>query len=739
MSSPKMPAAPDYVGAAREQGAANVDAARVSAKLGNPNITNPYGTQTVKYGGAKVFDEAAYNNAMEQFNAQGPTQSAQFFDEKSYLAANPDVAKSSKYGGKGGAYQHYLDWGKREGRQASYLAPTRDMFTSDSDPDRVEVTQSLSPEGQKLFDQQNRISQGLGDLAEGGIGRVGQMLGTAFDSSSIPALQRTLPAAQTDAMTNRINTSVMPTSQSLQSSIRPTTTATQSTIADPSQGVSFGPGQTSASIQAGVGAPQRSVNYDLESPQSAIRASMNSTKRPVQYDIAETMARIRSGIDPTQTQLTSMIGDTDRGPSYDIGQPNTGIKGAIDSRFDQSGDQVQDALYRKQTAMLDPQYQQQQNDMISRLANQGIMPGSEAYNRELNNFARERDFAYGNARDAAILAAGNEQSRLYQLGLQGAQLANTANQQEFGQAATRTNTENAAQQQQFAQLAARAGFNNDTQGREFEQNATRAGFNNAAQAQEYGQNADRARFANEAQGQEFGQNDRQARFANDAQQQMFGQALARGGFRNAAQAQDFGQNVTSTQLNNAAQAQEFGQGIDRSSMINAANQQQFEQGDRRAQLANLLQQQEFGQNATDAAFGNAAQGQEFDQALARSGFGNQAAGQMFGQSLAANNQNFNQGLQETDFANNVSDRELQRQLLFRQLPLNEITALMSGAQVNLPQFQPYSGTQVAPANMFGALQAQGQWDQSVYNAGAAKAGGQMQAGVGLAAAAATAF
>lgn len=48
-SAPAAPAAPDYAGAATAQGQANIDAARLTAKLGNPNIVNPYGTQTVTY------------------------------------------------------------------------------------------------------------------------------------------------------------------------------------------------------------------------------------------------------------------------------------------------------------------------------------------------------------------------------------------------------------------------------------------------------------------------------------------------------------------------------------------------------------------------------------------------------------------------------------------------------------------------------------------------------------------
>lgn len=46
MTKPKAPAAPDYAGAATAQGAANVDAAVASSNLNNPNVNNPYGSQT---------------------------------------------------------------------------------------------------------------------------------------------------------------------------------------------------------------------------------------------------------------------------------------------------------------------------------------------------------------------------------------------------------------------------------------------------------------------------------------------------------------------------------------------------------------------------------------------------------------------------------------------------------------------------------------------------------------------
>lgn len=51
-SAPSPPPAPDYAGAAREQGAANKEAAIASSRLNNPNVVNPYGAQTWTEGAA---------------------------------------------------------------------------------------------------------------------------------------------------------------------------------------------------------------------------------------------------------------------------------------------------------------------------------------------------------------------------------------------------------------------------------------------------------------------------------------------------------------------------------------------------------------------------------------------------------------------------------------------------------------------------------------------------------------
>ena len=50
MSKPKAPAAPDYAGAAIAQGAANIDAARATSRLSNPEWDNAEGSRRIQYG-----------------------------------------------------------------------------------------------------------------------------------------------------------------------------------------------------------------------------------------------------------------------------------------------------------------------------------------------------------------------------------------------------------------------------------------------------------------------------------------------------------------------------------------------------------------------------------------------------------------------------------------------------------------------------------------------------------------
>ena len=93
----------------------------------------------------------------------------------------------------------------------------------------------------------------------------------------------------------------------------------------------------------------------------------------------------------------------------------------------------------------------------------------------------------------------------------------------------------------------------------------------------------------------------------------------------------------------------------------------------------------------------------------------QAALQGINLDTAANAQGYNQALQSGQFGNTAQQQALAEAIQRRSMPLNEITALMSGSQIQNPQFGAYSGSNVTAAPTFAATQAQGQAEQNNYN------------------------
>lgn len=79
---------------------------------------------------------------------------------------------------------------------------------------------------------------------------------------------------------------------------------------------------------------------------------------------------------------------------------------------DASRQRVEDAMYGKQTRYLTPQIEQRQQALDSQLANEGVFRGAEIFGNEQNRFADQRDEAYADARDRAILLGGQEESRI---------------------------------------------------------------------------------------------------------------------------------------------------------------------------------------------------------------------------------------------------------------------------------------------------------------------------------------
>tara|TARA_R110000824_G_scaffold81763_2_gene205344 strand:- start:4751 stop:6997 length:2247 start_codon:yes stop_codon:yes gene_type:complete len=78
--------------------------------------------------------------------------------------------------------------------------------------------------------------------------------------------------------------------------------------------------------------------------------------------------------------------------------------------------QVIDSVYGQHASRLDPRFATEQERLETQLANSGIVRGSQAFGSSMDNFSRAKNDAYQSAQNAAIQAGGAEQSRLFGLG-----------------------------------------------------------------------------------------------------------------------------------------------------------------------------------------------------------------------------------------------------------------------------------------------------------------------------------
>jgi len=131
-------------------------------------------------------------------------------------------------------------------------------------------------------------------------------------------------------------------------------------------------------------------------------------------------------------------------------------------------------------------------------------------------------------------------------------------------------------------------------------------------------------------------------------------------------------------------------------------------------------------------FANAAQ-------LSGAGLYNTAMTDNYGRGMTTQGTQFSQGLNKAQFQNTAQQQQLAQDLALRAQPINEIIGLMGGSQIQLPQFQGYQGTSVAPAPTFAGTQAQGQADLSRYGIQQAGANAGIQGITSLASTAAMAY
>ena len=665
------PPTPDYAGAAQQQGQANLDAARLTARISNPNIQTPLGGQRVTFG-RKQFDKTGYDAAMAQYNAR----QAQATGAPPTVGVGGGAAMPTTGGGRvqmgfqqggGGLY----------GGGGGYGGPVGGGGGMGTD-----MGVSSEPMAQKGMAAANRAQQQGMDYTQGGGMPYG---GGRFDASGMGPGAATRAgqgyrsnqymgdtAPTEDMFTSMVDLDTPNIEQYLTPDAQATLEAQQrverafSGLGEKAIGRVQDVYGTSFTPQ---GLPEQQFNFggygNLPTlPDQQGRARSDVSALPVnygptagQYGMAgggpgalNLQGLDTSGIGGVQTN-TGQFGQAQGGPNAPRlqGQLDTSQLAAMPVN---AGMTAQQAIMSR----LDPQLQRQRAQLETQLTNQGLARGGEAYN-------------------AAITEQQQQENDLRtQAALQGISLDMGARQQGLGEAQTLGS---------FANQSALAGFGAGQQSTQA-QNAAIA--QNAGIALQSGQ------------------------FANQAQAQQFAQRLAAGEFGRDAQLASFQTGQSAQDAVNRAISQNFSQGLGAAGAYNAAAGQQF------------------GQDMDIAGLYNAALGQ------------NQAATLQQAQAQAAlQSQGFNQAQSQANFQNAQRQAALQEQLALRQLPLNEVAAIMGGAQVQLPQFQAYQGADVAAAPVFAGTQAAGNFAQQNYgnqvSAYNAKMGmyGQLGGAVGAAA------
>jgi hypothetical protein len=130
---------------------------------------------------------------------------------------------------------------------------------------------------------------------------------------------------------------------------------------------------------------------------------------------------LRPGANPNNPQAGDTTMTTTLNPGeqalYDQGVLNRqGVAGATRGMLADLGDRkaVADALYGRATQYLGQQFGDQERELETRLVNQGLMRGSEAFDNAMRNFMQTRNQAFEGAASSAVINADTAQNNAVQ-------------------------------------------------------------------------------------------------------------------------------------------------------------------------------------------------------------------------------------------------------------------------------------------------------------------------------------
>ena len=178
---------------------------------------------------------------------------------------------------------------------------------------------------------------------------------------------------------------------------------------------------------------------------------------------------------------------------------------------------------------------------------------------------------------------------------------------------------------------------------------------------------------------------------NDARQQLRGQAIQEG---RAEQGLLFDQDAQRRQIG-TGEADRMGQFYNESQqglygMSSGQRAQQFGERQSQADLYNQGNQNMFGMQS-------GLRGQATGEQDSQAAYNRLAGVDAYNMALGSNNQNYNQAMQGSAYANQIRQQQITESMTKRGFSLNEINALLSGQQVGMPSMPNFSQAAAAEA------------------------------------------
>lgn len=558
---------------------------------------------------------------------------------------------------------------------------------------------SLAPGLQSALDSQIGLQNNRSQLAGGFMQRVADEYSQPFDWNGLPSMRMANPSALQTGMadyTPGLTSGVNSRSQNVVSGFD---------FAGPRMGMS--------PMTSGIVSNTQGANLV-----GGVDPMADQLQRSTEQ------SQLQTSFNPMTSNLTTNVSQTPlitdfRSNNYQLAR-NTGTEDLQRSlatndnpSLPQLDNSYRDTVAQSLMERMVPLQERQQQRLQTQLSNQGFQQGSEAYRRALDELNMRQSAERYNALDAA----GNEAQRLYnmQMGarqqafnedVSGGQFANQAAQAAFNQGLSANQFQNQAAAQAYnQQMGAKQAFN-QAQQQAFNQALASGQFGNQAVQQAYAQSLGAGQAGNQALGQQFNQGLAADQFANQATQQAFNQNLNAAQFANQAANQGFQQDLSANQFANQAANQAYNQTLGAFNFGNQAQQQGFNQMMGLASLNNQAAQQGFNQDLQAAQFGNQALGQASALDIARMNAMNNASSQQY---------NINQ--QAAQAQNQLRQQAIAEQAQRRGMSLNEMNALLSGQQVQMPTFPGFNtASRSETPNILGATQMGYDAQLGAYNA-----------------------